>query len=58
MAHVKECSGDAGGPKFSPPLYKQRYAAVVDLARKLQPSKVGFVCGCDIYIRAEFVVQV
>ncbi len=28
--------------KFTPPLYKQRYAAVVDLARKHCPHKVGF----------------
>ncbi|XP_077987051.1 small RNA 2'-O-methyltransferase-like [Glandiceps talaboti] len=29
-----------GGPKFRPPLYKQRYDAVITLARKCQPKKV------------------
>lgn len=32
--------GKKGGPVFSPPLYKQRYQAVVAIARKLHPKKV------------------
>lgn len=31
----------AGGPRFSPPLYKQRYSAVLEVARKLQPNKAS-----------------
>lgn len=30
-----------GGPLFSPPLYKQRYSAVVAVARRLQAKKVS-----------------
>ena len=29
-----------GGPKFDPPLYLQRYNAVIDVARKIQARKV------------------
>lgn len=29
------------GPLFSPPLYKQRYSAVVAVARRLQAKKVS-----------------
>ena len=29
-----------GGPKFDPPLYKQRYNTIVALARRLQAKKV------------------
>ena len=29
------------GPLFNPPLYKQRYSAVLHIARKLKPRKVG-----------------
>ena len=30
----------AGGIQFTPPVYRQRYAAVLELARKLKPKKV------------------
>ena len=29
-----------GGPKFDPPLYLQRYNAVIEVARKIQARKV------------------
>ena len=32
-----------GGPKFDPPVYKQRYSAVVELAKELQAKKVSTV---------------
>ena len=38
---LQEDEGGLGGPKFSPPLYQQRYAAVVEVARRLQAKKVG-----------------
>ena len=31
----------AGGIEFSPPVYRQRYTAVLELARKLKPRKVN-----------------
>lgn len=43
QAHVLEDEGTlgaAGSPVFSPPLYKQRYSAVLNIARTLQPKKV------------------
>ena len=38
-----ESSLGEGGPLFSPPLYRQRYQAVLNIARRLdpQPRKVG-----------------
>ena len=35
-----ENEGALGGPTFSPPLYRQRYAAVLDLVREIQPKRV------------------
>lgn len=35
-----ECALGKDGPCFSPPLYKQRYSAVLEVARKLKPRKV------------------
>ena len=35
-----EDEGTLGGPKFDPPLYLQRYNAVIEVARKIQARKV------------------
>lgn len=35
-----ENEGALGGPTFSPPLYRQRYAAALDLVREIQPKRV------------------
>ncbi|XP_070532724.1 small RNA 2'-O-methyltransferase-like isoform X1 [Ptychodera flava] len=35
-----ENEGVFGGPKFNPPLYRQRYEAVINIARKYQTKKV------------------
>lgn len=47
--------GGTGGPRFSPPLYKQRYSAVLEVARKLRPNKVEkrsqqLDCTCMLYL--------
>ena len=41
-ATLESCLEDeCGGLKFDPPVYKQRYSAVAELAQKLQAKKVG-----------------
>ena len=35
-----ENESSMGGPRFSPPLYSQRYDAVIALCRKLRAKKV------------------
>ena len=35
-----EDEGTLGGPKFDPPLYLQRYNAVIEVARRTQARKV------------------
>lgn len=41
-ATLERCLEDeCGDVKFDPPLYKQRYSAVVELAQKLQAKKVN-----------------
>lgn len=41
--HVPKTEDEAalGGPKFHPPLYKQRYNAVLEVARRLQAKRVS-----------------
>lgn len=41
-----------GGPVFSPPLYKQRYEAVLNIARRLdpQPRKVSHIIFCPLLL--------
>ena len=40
-AYENEDEGSSGGgPMFSPPLYQQRYSAVLEVARKHHPIKV------------------
>lgn len=38
---MQERESDMGGPRFSPPLYKQRYEAVVKACRQLKAAKAG-----------------
>ena len=50
-----ENEGALGGPTFSPPLYRQRYAAALDLVRTVKPKKVYHICcgtgrGVTIYV--------
>lgn len=35
-----EDEGTLGGPRFDPPLYLQRYNAVIEVARRTQSRKV------------------
>ena len=48
-----EDEGTLGGPKFDPPLYLQRYNAVIEVARKIQARKVQWqsrIKKCDKFV--------
>lgn len=38
---MSEDENNLNGPLFNPPVYQQRYAAVRDLVRQLEPRKVS-----------------
>ena len=38
---TQEKEGELGGPRFNPPLYRQRYEFVVSACKRLKPARVG-----------------
>ena len=39
-AGIQEREGELGGPRFTPPLYRQRYEFVLSACRRLQAYRV------------------
>ena len=53
-----EDEGTLGGPKFDPPLYLQRYNAVIEVARRTQSRKVQWQSRMIKQVKAFCCMQV